>query len=58
METTLGRNTEYRRLAATGSPPAFFPLKCEHRLRHWLAAVRENKGYHWQDGAMPRSRDD
>jgi hypothetical protein len=57
MATTLGRDAEYRGLATAGRPPAFFPLRCAHRPRLWLAAVHGKRACPWRDGATPRLRD-
>lgn len=54
MAAALGREAEHKGPAETGSAPAFFPLKCEHRRQRWLVAGHKKKGCRLHGGATPR----
>jgi hypothetical protein len=57
MAAAMGEEEKHRRPTEARSSTASFPLRCGHRPRLWLAAVREKRGCLWRAGAMLRMYD-
>jgi hypothetical protein len=58
MATALGGEEKHRGPAKARGSPAFFPLRCERKRRHWLAADHGKWAYPLRGGATRRSRVD